>query len=67
MAYYNSPADMYEKRTENFKKSGDRHWAMAKRGEGNHHYGQAKACYAQAQINQAKAAQAKSTGASWKK
>ena len=67
MAYYNSPEEMFAKRAENAKREGDRHWAMAKNGEGDFHYGKAKTCYEQAAANQVRAEQAKATGAAWGK
>lgn len=65
MAYYKSPEEMFAKRAENAKRAGDRHWAMAKNGEGNVHYGQARNCYNQATANQARAEQARDAGATW--
>ena len=67
MGYYSSPEEMYRKRAENAKKSADRHWAMAKSGEGAYHYGQAKKGYDYASENQAKASAAKASGSTWKK
>ena len=67
MAYYATPADMYEKRAENFQNSADRHWAMAKNGEGDYHYGKAKSFYAIAESNREKAEQARADGATWGK
>ena len=67
MAYYSSPEEMFAKRAERYKHDGDRHWAMAKNGEGSFHYGKAKSCYGQAASNKAKAENAKATGAIWGK
>ena len=67
MAYYSSPAEMFDKRAEKSRQMGDQHWAKAKNGEGSHHYAQAKRCYDQAAANQAKADRARATGAAWGK
>lgn len=67
MAYYNSPEEMFAKRAEKYNSEGNRHWAMAKNGEGDYHYGKAKVCYSQAAINQAKADKAKEAGTTWNK
>jgi hypothetical protein len=67
MAYYNSPEEMFAKRAEKYKCAGDRHWAMAKNGEGDHHYGKAKTCYDQAAKNRERADNARATGATWSK
>ena len=61
MAFYKSPADMYSARADRFKRDGDRHWAMAKQGQGDFHYGKAKTCYARAAENVVRASQS-STG-----
>ncbi len=55
MGYYKSPEDMYSSRAKHFKRNGDRHWAMALNGYGNHHYAKARFCYEQAEVNSAKA------------
>ena len=65
MAYYKTPEEMYRKRAENSKHQGNRHWAMAKSGEGTHHYGQAKSCYKSAAENQRRATETKKAGATW--
>lgn len=57
MAFYKSPADMYSARADRFKRDGDRHWAMAKQGQGDFHYGKAKTCYAMAAENVVRASQ----------
>ena len=51
MAYYKTPADMFEARAKKYKSSADQHWAMAKNGEGDYHYGKAKTCYNEAKKN----------------
>ena len=67
MSYYSSPEDMFSSRAARFKRDGDRHWAMAKNGQGDYHYGKAKFCYGQAFANIAKAEQAKQEGATFRK
>lgn len=67
MAYYSTPAEMFDKRAERSRKMGDQHWAQAKNGEGVHHYAQAKRCYDQAAVNQAKADRARAAGAAWRR
>ena len=68
MAFYTSPADMYDKRADRYTREGNQHWAMAKNGQGDYHYGKAKVCYNQAAENRAKADRARETGAAfWKK
>ena len=44
MGYYKSPKDMFTQRADKFKRDGDRHWAQAKNGEGDFHFGKAKDC-----------------------
>lgn len=63
MGYYKNPEEMFSAKAAKFQKEGNRHWAMAKNGLGNHHYGQARSCYKQAAINQAKAERARTIGA----
>lgn len=63
MGFYQSPADMYASRANRFKRDGDRHWAMAKGGEGGFHYGKARFCYEQAAVNRAKEERARASGA----
>lgn len=67
MGFYKSPEDMYASRAIRFTNDGNRHWAMAKNGYGDYHYGKARFCYAQASANRAKAEQAHATGATFKK
>ena len=67
MGYYKSPEDMFSSRANRFKNDGDRHWAMAKNGHGDYHYGKARFCYEQAAVNRAKAEQAHATGAAFHK
>lgn len=63
MGFYKTPADMYASRADRFKRDADRHWALAKNGYGDYHYGKAKLCYEQARVNHAKAEKAIRTGA----
>lgn len=65
MGFYKTPADMYDARANRFKRDGDRHWAQAKSGEGDYHYGKARMCYREAASNRAKAEQARTDGASF--
>ena len=37
MGFYRSPGDMFASRADRFKRDGDRHWAMAKNGDGGYH------------------------------
>ena len=67
MSFYKSPEDMYTTRANRFKRDGDRHWAKAKAGQGDYHYGKAKFCYEQASVNAAKAENAKLTSATFRK
>lgn len=67
MGFYKNPGDMFSARANRFKRDGDRHWAMAKGGEGNFHYGKARFCYEQAKVNRAKADNARATGATFHK
>lgn len=66
MGFYQSPADMYASRADRFQRDGSRHWAMAKSGEGDFHYGKARICYEQAAVNRAKAEQARASGAAFR-
>ena len=66
MGFYRSPADMYASRADRFQRNGSRHWAMAKSGEGDFHYGKARICYEQASVNRAKAEQARASGATFR-
>ena len=59
MSFYKSHYEMYTARADRFKRDGDRHWAMAKNGQGNYHYGKAKACYSRAEENVLKAKRVK--------
>ena len=59
MSYYASREDMYNSRADRFKRDGDRHWAMAKNGCGDYHYGKAKVCYREAAANRERAECAK--------
>lgn len=60
MAFYKNPEEMYKARAKRFKEDGDRHWAMAKSGEGNFHYHKAKKCYDEEKYNKDKAKESKS-------
>ena len=62
MSFYTSPADMFSARADRFKKDGDRHWALAKSGQGDYHFGKAKYCYGQAALNREKAMQSYQRG-----
>lgn len=63
MCFYQSLADMYASRSDRFQRDGDRHWAMAKSGEGGFHYEKARFCYEQAAVNRSRAEQARASGA----
>ena len=63
MAFYKNPEEMYKARAKRFKADGDKHWAMAKSGEGNFHYRKAKKCYEEEKYNEDKAKESK--GRSW--
>ena len=67
MAYYKSPEDMFSRRAKQAKASADRHWAMAKNGQGGYHYTQARDSYDYAAVNQAQANKAKESGATFSK
>ena len=67
MGFYRSPGDMFASRADRFKRDGDRHWAMAKNGDGGYHYGKAKFCYEQSAVNRGKAERAYQTGAVFRK
>ena len=62
MAYYSSPAEMYSARANRFKCDGDRHWALARNGDGNYHYGKVKICYEQSKANHVRAEHARAAG-----
>ena len=59
MAFYKNPEEMYKARSKRFENDGNRHWALAKSGEGDFHYGKAEKCYEEAKRNAAKAEAAK--------
>lgn len=65
MAFYKDPEDMYRKRAERFRKEGARHYAQAKQGEGDFHFGKAKAAYKRFEECLAQAEKCK--GMTWKK
>lgn len=67
MGYYKNPEEMFTSRANRFTDDGNRHWAMAKNGYGDYHYGKAKFCYEQASANRAKAEHARTTGATFRK
>lgn len=62
MIYYTSKAEMYSARANRFKRDGDRHWALARNGDGNYHYGKSKICYEQSKANHVRAEQARAAG-----
>lgn len=66
MGFYQSSADMFAARADRFQRDGSRHWAMAKSGEEDFHYGQARFCYEQAAVNRAKAEQTRSSSATFR-
>ena len=55
MSFYKNPEEMYKARAKRFKEDGDRHWAMAKSGDGGFHYEKAKKCYDESKKNENKA------------
>lgn len=55
MGFYNSPEDMYKARAERARREADEHWAKAKTGQGDWHYGKAKKRYEDAARNEARA------------
>ena len=59
MLFYKNPEEMYKARAKRFKEDGDRHWAMAKSGNGKFHYGKAKKCYDESKRNEDKAREVK--------
>lgn len=63
MGFYKSPEEMYASRAIRYKREADRHWALAKNGDGDFHYGKARLCYEQARVNREKAVKAHETGA----
>ena len=62
MGFYKTPEEMYNARANRFKHDADRHWAQAKNGEGDYHYGKARMCYREAASNRAKAERAREAG-----
>lgn len=42
MGFFKTPEEMYDHAAKRFKKDGDMHWAKAKNGEGEYHYGAAR-------------------------
>lgn len=59
MAFYKDLEDMFSQRAKRCKTEGDSHWAKAKNGEGQYHYGKAKEFYDSAKANQKKADEAR--------
>lgn len=55
MAFYKNPEEMFKARSEKYKKAGDMHYAKAKNGGGEGHFGAAKKNYRSAEIEQEKA------------
>lgn len=63
MSFYKDKSDMFSQRAKRAKQAGDKEWAMAKNGEGDFHYGNAKNNYARAEEYKKKAEKYK--GESW--
>ena len=59
MSFYKDVEEMYNARAKRFKEDADRHWAMAKSGEGDYHYAKAKEFYNEAEKNRMKAEESK--------
>lgn len=59
--FFSSPKEMFKYREEQCKKNGDRLYAKAKNGEGDHYYGGAKKQYKMAKENGEKAKKAKNS------
>ena len=59
MSFYKDVEAMYNARAKRFKEDADRHWAMAKSGEGDYHYAKAKECYREAKKNTMKSEESK--------
>ena len=51
MGFFKSKADMYEARAKHFEKNGKIHWAKAKNGDGDFHFGKAKKHFEEANRN----------------
>ena len=51
MAFFKSPEEMYTARAKSFRSSADRHWSMAKSGQGGFHYAAARKDYEAAEQN----------------
>ena len=67
MGFFQSPEEMYKHRAARFKRDGDMHWAKAKSGDSDYHFGKAKKCYREAAENLKKAEIAKSSNATFAK
>ena len=55
MGFFKTPEEMYDHAAKRFKKDGDMHWAKAKNGEGEYHYGAARKAYKRAEASLEKA------------
>ena len=62
MAFYKDKEEMFQHRANRFEREGKEHWAKAKNGEGDYHFGKAKKCFEQAKENKEKAQQYKGQG-----
>ena len=67
MGFFKTPEEMYDHAAKRFKKDGDMHWAKAKNGEGEYHYGAARKAYKRAEASLEKAKTAKEEGWQFKK
>lgn len=67
MAFFKSPEEMYTARAKSFRSSADRHWSMAKSGQGGFHYAAARKDYEAAEHNEACAKRAHDTNATFAK
>lgn len=65
MSFYASPEAMYSARADNYRKCGNAHWAMAKSGYGDEHFGIARKAYDKARENEEKAKAAANDHATW--
>ena len=64
MPFYKNPEEMYRKQAARFERDANCHYAQAKNGEGDYHYGKAKKAYKNAEECLAKAEESK--GKKWK-
>ena len=67
MAFYKSPADMFDARAKRSESDGKRNWAKAKNGDGDGFYGKAKKNFADAERNRQLAESARKNNLTWKK